>query len=261
MAQALQRVVNSIFTTMTGAIMQAYFFPYLGYFQVIAQVDEFVLYDLVTFRQRTWMTRNRLLKKGLDQEVVINIPVRKSSSFKLIKEIEISDFHSWKKYFLKLIHHDYGKACYFDDVYPLVQDCLSGEDISLHRFNCRCLKKICQFIGIRKKIVSGDERLVEIEEKLEERALQSQIEPKAQRIIDICRDRGWSSYINPEGGAEIYNKEDFQKRGIEMKFWKSALPSYSQFSTEFHPGLSILDGLMHVGPEGVREMLHAGFFF
>lgn len=241
--------------------MQAYFFPYLGYFQLIEQADEFVLHEFVSFRKRTWMTRNRLIKKGLDREVMINIPVQKSSSFKLINEIKISDFESWKRSFLKSIHHDYGKAIYFDGVYSLIQDCLSDEDSSLHRFNSRCIKKVCQYIGVGTKIISSDKGIFQIEKNLKERAMRNQLDLKAQRVIDICRDRGWNSYINPEGGSKIYRKGDFRKRGIEIKFWKSELPSYSQSSSKFYPGLSILDVLMHVSPRAVKDMLGAGHFF
>lgn len=241
--------------------MQAYFFPYLGYFQLIEQADEFILHEFVSFRKRTWMTRNRLLKKGLDREVLVNIPVQKSSSFKSINEIKISDFGSWKRSFLKSIHHDYGKARYFDGVYSLIEDCLNDEDPSLHRFNSHCIKKVCQYIEIGTDIISSDERIFQIEENLEERALRNQVDLKAQRVIDICQYRGWESYINPEGGSKIYDKGDFREQGIEIKFWKSELPSYSQSSARFYPGLSILDVLMHVGPRAVKDMLGAGYFF
>lgn len=246
---------------MTGAIMQSYFFPYLGYFQLIEQVDEFILHEYVNFRRQSWMTRNRLFDKRLDQEFVVKVPVQGSSSLRLICDIKICDSKPWRRSFLRFVQHNYGKAKYFDDTYEMIQVCMEFKDSSLHRFNSNCIEKVCQFVGIETKIISEDQDFLVLEDGLEQRARQNELDIKTQRIIEICRSRGWTTYLNTEGGAEIYRKEDFKDKGINIAFWRSELPPYPQFSTKFCPGLSILDLLMHIGPRGVKDMLHAGHLF
>ena len=60
-------------------IMQAYFMPYIGYFQLIEAVDEFIIYDNIQYTKKGWINRNRILVNGTDQ--YITLPLKKDSDF------------------------------------------------------------------------------------------------------------------------------------------------------------------------------------
>ena len=85
------------------AIMQPYFFPYIGYFQLINAVDKFVFYDDVNFIKGGWINRNRILVNG--EIKFFTVPITGVSSFKKTKETRIKrdQFFQWKKKCLKLL--------------------------------------------------------------------------------------------------------------------------------------------------------------
>ena len=238
--------------------MQAYFFPYLGYFQLINQVDEFIIYEYVSFRKKSWMTRNRILKKGENKDILIKVPVRSANSFKIIKEIELCETDKWKPELLNLIYYNYKHSEYFDITYNLIEEIIDTNERSLHHFNSRSIEMICRHIGIITKITSVNEALRDVELSLLENAHINKVSKKSQRIIEICKVKNFTIYINPEGGQSIYDKQDFTKNDICLKFWISELPTYAQFGEAFYPALSIIDVLMHAGPLGAYGMLNNG---
>ena len=93
------------------AIMQPYFFPYIGYFQLISAVDIFVVYDDVNYINKGWINRNHILVNG--QAKLITIPLIQASQNKHISEIELFGDLKWKDKLLKTIEFNYKKASYF----------------------------------------------------------------------------------------------------------------------------------------------------
>ncbi len=75
------------------AIMQPYFFPYIGYFQLINTVDEFVVYDNIEFTKKGWINRNRILVNGKDE--YITLPIKKDSDFLHVKDRFLAE--TWSK--------------------------------------------------------------------------------------------------------------------------------------------------------------------
>ena len=67
-------------------IMQPYYLPYIGYWQLLNAVDKYVIYDDVNFIKGGWINRNRILNNGVVQ--YFNVPMIGSSPFKLINQIE-----------------------------------------------------------------------------------------------------------------------------------------------------------------------------
>ena len=80
---------------MKVAIMQPYFFPYIGYFQLINAVDKFIIYDDVNYINRGWINRNQVLING--KESYITVPLKDASQNKLIKDITISIETNWQE--------------------------------------------------------------------------------------------------------------------------------------------------------------------
>jgi hypothetical protein len=237
-------------------IMQAYFFPYIGYFQLIEAVDKFIIYENVSFRKRSWITRNRLLNKSCETPYFINVPVHGSSSNKRIKDIEINYSSDWTTKLTKGIYHDYKHALHFDTIYPLLKDWLSVKHKSLHDFNSQLIISICSLLSINTQIVYKNSEHLLLEDKLSSLADISGVTIKAQRIIELCKVEQAEIYVNPIGGREMYDKSEFKSKGIDIYFTQQNEPlPYPQFSNEFIPYLSIIDELMHSGIEGTKKSL------
>jgi hypothetical protein len=224
------------------AIMQPYFFPYLGYFQLIAAVDKFVIYDDVNFINRGWINRNNILING--KASLINVPLNGASQNKRIKDINIVSDQKWRNTLLKTIEHSYKKAPYFDEVYYILQRAINSDVSTISEFNFIGLKTVCEYLGITTSIVTSSE-------------VYSNCNLKGQeRILSICKKENAQNYINPCGGKELYNSEVFSKEGISLHFLKSETPPYKQFMNEFLPALSIIDIMMFCSFNDIRFQLN-----
>jgi len=241
-------------TTPKLGIMQSYFFPYIGYFQLIDSVDIFVLYEHVNFQKRSWITRNRILDKGNGKPKYINLTISKKDNTKTIGETKLMTDTNWKEKIDKLIYYNYKKAPYFDALYPLIQSCIYTEHNSLHQYNSEILKKISTALDIQTKIVTENPYALKIEEELSNSSdLVS--ECKSERIYKICKHYQSDQYINPIGGVDLYCKNEFQSNGIKLSFINTKPYNYDQFNHESISHLSIIDVLMHNGIEKTKQII------
>jgi len=242
-------------------IMQAYFFPYIGYFQLINAVDKFIFYNLVTFRKNSWINRNRILARNAGEPFILVIPVQSKSSNKKISEIQLDSERSWKAPLLKTIYFAYKNARFFDETFPVLEKFIQTPAQSIHEYNATILRGICAHLGIQTKIVSDNQSYREIERELNQIYCDSIEQPdnlpekKTMRIVRICRQEGAATYFNPINGAALYQKAEFQKYGIDLTFVERGNVLYQQFYAEFTPDLSIIDVLMHAGREQTIELL------
>lgn len=226
--------------------MQPYFFPYIGYFQLIAAVDKFIVYDDVNYIKGGWINRNRIL---LDhKESLFTIPLNNSSSFSKINTIEINQklYLLWKKKFLKTLMQSYKKAPNFEKVFQLVEKILiiNNETITISELSVKAIKEVVLYLNIKTVII-------------ETSTIYNNSNLKSQdRVLDICRQVGCSHYINPVGGSVLYDKEVFKFKGIQLNFIKSSEIVYQQFNEEFVPWLSIIDVLMFNSVDEVRCILN-----
>ena len=229
------------------AIMQPYFFPYIGYFQLINVVDKFILYDDVTFIKQGWINRNYILANK--QKRLISLPLSKISSNKLISEtfINKSEIRKWYKKFLLSIEQQYKKSPNYKEIFELIINIFEyinqTEQISV--FNKFSIERIDEYLGIRTKIENSSEKHNYNNENLSGQ----------DRVIDICKKENATTYINPVGGIELYDKKKFENLNIKLYFLKSKYISYSQKNDDFIPGLSILDVMMFNSPETINKML------
>lgn len=243
------------------AIMQPYFFPYLGYFQLINSVDKFILYENISFRKNTWMTHNRLLAKKSDP-FYINIPVSFKSSNKRISEIRISDDKRWKESIIKNINHNYKHCKHFEEVFAYLEKVISIQTESLHIYNSISICMLAELLGIKSKIQYNNSSYLELEEELllkylikdEDNINQLQYR-KTERAIIIAKNENANTFINAIGGKELYQKEDFSEHNINLYFLKTNDYNYNQFSNTFYKDLSIIDVLLNCGVEKTKELL------
>lgn len=223
-------------------IMQPYFWPYLGYFQLINAVDIFVIYDNIKYTKKGWFNRNRYLCNGTDK--VFSIPLKKDSDFLDVRDRRIaSDFD--KSQLKNKISAAYSKAPYFESVFSLFCKSVDNEDSNLFEYIFKSVKDICAYLQINTEIVISSTLTVGNELKGKD------------RVIAICRELNGEEYVNPIGGLSLYDKQEFQDNGIELFFIKMNDDIvYTQLGDDFVPALSILDVLMFNPVADVQGMLN-----
>ena len=224
------------------AIMQPYLFPYLGYFQLIRAVDTFVVYDDVNYINRGWINRNNILAGGKAQ--LFTMELDRASQNKWINEIEA---RGRNEKLLKSILLSYSKAPYFRQVFPVIEDILNQKEKNLARFLVYQLQQICTYIGFSPLWIISSELK-------KDTGLCAQ-----EKILAICNELGATHYINVPGGKELYDKQSFDARGIELSFIQPRRTTYSQFGKEFVPHLSIIDVMMFNSPDELSNNLLYNF--
>jgi WbqC-like protein family len=227
------------------AIMQPYIFPYLGYFQLIAAVDKFIVYDDVNFIKQGWINRNNILLNG--QRHLFSLPVENLTSFKKINETRVSSrsYEAWFSKFDKTLQMAYKKAPFFADVYPMVSRMLAGGEASesIAQLCIGAIREVNGYLGIDTVIQPTCAHYGNDSLKAEE------------RVMDICKQEFAAVYVNAIGGQELYSKDVFRERGIGLSFLKSGETEYRQLNHAFVPHLSIIDALMFNSPEAMAEHL------
>ncbi len=224
------------------AIMQPYLFPYIGYFQLMNAADEFVVYDNIKYTKKGWINRNRILVNGSD--AYINFPLKKDSDYLDVKDRYLAEI--WPQERQKLLNklkESYRKAPYFEQAYAVIEKCILFEDMNLFAFILNSLTVIKNYLDISTPFVVSS--TIAIDNSL-----------KAQdKVMAICQSKKANVYINPIGGVELYNKEDFTKSGIELFFLKTGTIEYKQFDNAFVPYLSIIDVIMFNAKEEIKKYL------
>ena len=229
------------------AIMQPYFFPYIGYFQLMNASNNWICFDDTQFTNKGWINRNRILHPEKDKEwQYMSIPLAGRSRFDKICDIKISVVHQWKKSILGKMSSYKRKAPYYEETMFFVQDCLSFEDCNLSNLVCKILRKTANYLDIKTQIS------VQSEMKMN---LSNQIEHPGQWALEISSYMQAKAYINPIGGKYLFKPSEFERRNINLFFLKPALNAYSQKREKFIKDLSIIDVLMWCGKEKTKSFL------
>ena len=223
------------------AIMQPYFMPYIGYFQLIHAADKFIMYDDVSFIKQGWINRNTILLNS--QPHVFSIPVNNISSNRKISDTEISYKVKWKEKFLKTIMHGYKKAPFFNEIYQLLETILSVDEKYISRIAVKSITYVAAYLRLNTEIIETSAGY--------NNSISSQ-----ERLLEICNLEKATEYINPIGGMTLYSKDAFKKAGINLHFLKPYAETYRQFNDAFIPWLSIIDVMMFNGPEKICSMLN-----
>lgn len=225
----------------TIAIMQPYFLPYIGYFQLLAAVDKFVVLDDVNYINRGWVNRNRLLLNGAAH--TFTVPLRGASQNRIICDIELVNEQSWREKLMRTIRQAYGQAPCYAQVSALIEGLVNYPSVRLDEFLLNSLREIVLYLSLEVEIVSTS------------RVYKNEHLKGQERILDICRQERTDVYINPMGGVDLYDRASFLEQGIQLYFLRSRSVSYPQGKGEHVPWLSILDVLMFNEPPAVRQLL------
>lgn len=224
-------------------MMQPYFYPYLGYWQLMNMVDEYILYDDVNYIKGGWINRNRIKISGSDS--TFGISVKKASQNRKINEHEICMTSEDKEKLVNKVRCSYAKAPYFKEVLDLFEDTIYYENTNLAEYLAYSNRRIANYMGITTPILSATDLKLDHTNRAQ------------QRIIDICKLRGATEYVNAIGGKELYTRQSFEDEGIKLHFLRMDSDIvYPQGKGDFIPSLSILDVLMFNSKEEVKELLN-----
>lgn len=219
------------------AIMQPYFLPYIGYFQLIAAVDLFIVYDNIKYTKKGWINRNRMLQGG--EGVVFTLPLKGDSDELHVCQRQLStDFK--RNMLLNRLKEAYRHAPYFEMTYSLIEKIVQHESSNLFQFLKNSIVKVCEHLDISTEIRNSADVAID-------HTLKSQ-----DKVIALCEAVGATTYVNPVGGMDLYSVQVFQSRGIELKFLCSRPFEYPQLGAVFVPWLSIVDVLMFNSRERVQ---------
>lgn len=224
--------------------MQPYFLPYIGYFQLIAAVDMFIVYDNIKYTKKGWINRNRMLVNGKD--VMFTLPLKNDSDFLDVRDRELAlDFVPGK--LLNQIRGAYRRAPYFAQTFPLIEQILGYKERNLFKFIHHSVTRTCGHLGIVTpiRVSSG----IPIDHSLKNQ----------DKVLAFCQALVANTYVNAFGGLELYSIDAFRSRGFNLNFIQSKPFEYSQFGNAFVPWLSIIDVMMFNEPEKIDSALREGY--
>ena len=212
-------------------IMQPYFFPYIGYFQLIHCVDTYVNLDHVSFMKRSYMTRNTL-----KNNTIINVNVWKASQNKKCNEIYVNFENNYIPKFLKTLENLYSKESHYETILnEIILPEFIDRKITISKFNLNLIKRICNYLDIKTKIIDTSENLTKLK--------------KGEGLKEITKHFNSKSYINAIGGQSLYNKEDFKNDNIQLSFIEMGNVVFDNKYT------SILDLLFRYNKEYIKEQI------
>lgn len=227
---------------MKVGIMQPYLFPYIGYFQLIAMVDTFVIHEDVQYIKGGWINRNRILVNG--QPRYVTLPVQKGpTSLAIYERVFADSFESDKKKMLRRIEDTYRKAPCFETVFPLLAECLANTERNVSAFVVGALQACCRYLKIETPFVLSSDTVRFDDLKGQD------------RVLEINAFLGATHYINTIGGRELYDRDQFMRRGLKLSFLRLRPIRYRQFGGEYVANLSIIDVMMFNSTERIASLL------
>jgi len=223
-------------------IMQPYFFPYIGYWQLINAVDKYVIYDDVNYIKGGWINRNNILINGKPKR--INLRLYHSSPNKLISEIELLDDRIYINKILQTIESTYKKAPYFSDAFSVIKTIITQDEENLAKYLEFQIREVCNYLSISTEIIVSSN-------------IQKNNELRGQeKVIEICKVLGAKEYINAIGGQNLYKYVDFSTQGIALRFLRTKEIKYMQSKDNFIPNLSIIDVMMFNSREQIAALIN-----
>lgn len=206
-------------------------------------VDVFVYHDDVQYIKGGWINRNRILAQNGDKMFTFSIV--KDSHEKKINERIFADLKKDKERLLSILQNNYSYAPYFDTTFNIIHDALNYADPTVSKFINNANRKITEYLELNTKIYISSQ--LKKDDTLN----------GEKRVINICKNLGAAHYINPQGGIELYTKENFSREGLKLSFLILQQIKYYQNrnDNEFIPNLSIIDVMMFNSKEEIKKLL------
>ena len=228
--------------------MQPTFNPWLGYFDLMDYVDQFVFLDTVQLTRRSWQVRNRL--KVNDKEYMFTLPLAKEThrDNEIIGKVKVLDFNKHQNRLYSILQSNYKKAKFYGEVDSFIKELVYFKNELLGRYNINIIKKIAQKLQINTEIIT-----------LSETSFQ-QKSSKGDLILDLCRYFNATNYVSPLGSKEYLDREidKFEDNKIEVFYQYYEHPVYRQLGSGFIPYIGIFDLLYNEGFENSTEIIRSG---
>lgn len=225
---------------MKVGIMQPYFLPYLGYWQLMNAVDRYVIYDNIQFTKNSWIRRNRILSNGEDK--MFTLPLKKDSDYLDIRDRFLADtFDQERKKMIRMIDASYRKAPMFEKVFPIIKEIFEYENRNLFEYIYFSVCKIREYLGIKSELIISSTLDIDFSLKGKD------------KVISICKKLDATDYYNGIKGIPLYEpyRAEFERAGINLWFLKMNDFVYPQFKNDFVPFLSIIDVMMFNSKEQI----------
>ena len=224
-------------------VMQPYLFPYIGYYSLINYVDEFIFFDTPQYIRKGWINRNRILKVDGEPDY-FTVPIEKCMRETPINRVRINSNIRWDEKIMGQLTAYKKRAPFYNTVLDIVQDVFRDEEM-ISSLCIKSIKKTCQYIGIDTPFKTFSEMDLQI----------TDVKEPDEWALKITKATGHQIYVNPPGGMSFFDKEKYVEEGIELQFLEAELKKYNQRNGKFEPGLSIIDMMMFLEPEEIREQL------
>jgi hypothetical protein len=223
------------------AIVQSNYIPWKGYFDLIASVDEFILYDDVQFTKNDWRNRNKIkTPKGAEW---LSIPVGPGID-RRIRDVELPN-NPWQQRHWRAFEANYRRAAHYGEIAPiLAPHYLEPTCRTLSAFNRSLIETVCKYLGIGTKLSNSSDYVLS--------------EGKSERVADLCLQAGASEYISGPAAQDYIDERVFADRGVTLSWFDySGYPEYPQLWGAFSHHVSILDLMFNCGKDAPRYMKHA----
>jgi hypothetical protein len=224
--------------------MQPYFLPYIGYFELIYRTNRWIVFDTAQYIRHGWVNRNRILHPTQGWQYII-VPAQSHEQKTPINQIRIAEDSRWRDKLLGQLQHYRKRAPYFETVIDLVSTCLQDTDGSLNQLNVRSLARVCAYLGIPFHHSLFSEMDLAL----------GRVEGPGDWALRIAEALGANEYLNPPGGADLFDRAKFEAAGITLAIQTPVDYLYACGDYEFQPSLSIIDVLMWNSPNDVRAYL------
>lgn len=227
-------------------LMQPYFFPYLGYFDLVNCAGTFVVFDLAQFTRRSWMSRNRVAHPNSGWQY-IGVPLKRAPQKTSMRDTVVDNDTDWKARIINQLDHYRKKAPYFTDVKTLLLDSLQPQFERLVELNVATLQSVCRYLDIsfRYELSSALDLVAE------------GMDSPDDWVLTLCGLYDADEYVNLPGGVSLYDAALFEERGVRLSFRNLPPMEYETPGYQFEPDLSIIDVLMWNSPQAVRDYLEA----
>jgi hypothetical protein len=226
---------------MRVAIMQPTYLPWLGYFDMMARVDTFVLLDNVQFEKKSWQQRNRI--KTSQGELLLSVPVLSAGRFEqLICDTQIDVASRFAAKHVKSLQAAYAKAPHAAESLPELTALIDSGEPSLAHFNEALIRWTAQRLGIATRIIRGTDLAAEGR--------------GTQLTVAQLRELGATSFLAAAGSRPYVSAEPaFADNGITVEFQDFPHPAYPQIHGGFIPYLAAVDALLNIGAEGAGRLV------
>ncbi len=224
------------------AIVQSNYIPWIGYFDLIGYVDEFIIYDSMQYTKRDW--RNRNVIKTPNGKQWLSVPVEtKGKYFQSIFDTKI-DGEKWQQDHLKAISMNYAKAPFFGEIIEFIKPVYSFNHTNLSSLNRNLIINICKYLEIKTKI--SDSNSYELHGS------------RSEKLLNLCIQSGASKYISGPSAKEYLDLKIFKGNKIEVEWFDYVdYGPYPQLWGNFEDRISIIDLLFNCGCESKNYLFNA----